>query len=295
MTKVVAYNQQPLLCDVYNYNRFKGTYYLTGFVARIDLQQEPFWIVTLSDASGDLQIYCRDQSCIFGRLLPQSLVNVEAGIDSSGKQPYFRCKFIQLSALEIGKPKLLSQLPAALCPKPDALNTLVDLVDSIKEPLLKEFVCNVLLQPNIGLKFIQCPASIKHHHNYGGGLLEHSVEVAQDFAMHAQHHSEQRDLAIATGLLHDIGKTQTYTVDGQRTAIGQIINHDDLTLEICASSLQILSVSHAGFANQLRHAWTCESEGSRYGFKAKTPTARLLKVFDRNSASKDYNERNSIN
>jgi len=295
MTKVVANNQQPLLCDVHNHNRFKGTYYLTGFVARIDAKQQPFWIVTLSDASGDLQIYCRDQSCIFGRLLPQSLVNVEAGIENRGKQPYFRCKFIQLSALEIGKPKLLSQLPAALCPKPDALNTLVDLVGSIKEQLLKEFVCNVLLQPNIGLKFIQCPASIKHHHNYGGGLLEHSVEVAQDFAMHAQHHSEQRDLAITTGLLHDIGKTQTYTVDGQRTAIGQIIDHDDLTLEICASPLQILSVSHAGYANQLRHAWTCASEGSRYGFKAKTPTARLLKVYDRNSASNDYNERNSIN
>jgi len=295
MNKSIVNNQQPLLCDVYDYKRFKGVYYLTGFVAGIDELKQPFWTVTLSDASGDLRIYCRDQTCIFGTLQPQSLVNVEAGIDNCGKQPYFRCKFIQPSALTVSAPRFLSQLPVALCPRPGALATLIALVDTIEEPLLTECVTNVLLQPNIGLQFIQCPASINHHHSYGGGLLEHSVEVAQEFALHEHRDKQKRDLAIAAALLHDIGKTQTYTSNGDRSAIGYSVDHDDLTLEICAPALRILTAKHAGLANQLRHAWTCASEGSRYGFKAKTPTARLLKVYDRKSAFGNDMAINSIN
>lgn len=279
-------HQQPLLNDAYNHRRFKGSYYLTGFVARIDDVKEPFWVITLSDASGSLRIYCRDQTCIADGLSPQSLVDVEVSIDYRGTEPYFRCKLIQPSTVDLSKPKQISQLPAALCQKPYALQLLTEIIESISDPLLEEFVINVLTQHDIGLRFIQCPASANHHHNYPGGLLEHSVEVAQKLANELKNNDEERDLAIVAALLHDIGKTQTFTSNGERSAIGYIIDHNDLTLEVCASPLKILHTKHAGLANRLRHAWTCASPGSRYGFKAKTLTANLLKRFDRQSASK---------
>lgn len=286
---------QPLLENAYNYSRFKGCYYLTGFVARIDDVKEPFWVITLSDASGELKVYCRDQTCISEGLNPQSLVDVEVRIDCRGTEPYFRCKLIQTSTVDLSKPKQLSQLPAALCQKPHALQLLLELVESISDQLLKEFVTNVLTQSNIGVRFIQCPASANHHHNYSGGLLEHSVEVAQKLAIELRDNNEERDVAIVAALFHDIGKTQTFSSDGSRSAIGYIVDHNDLTLEVCASALKILHTKHAGLANRLRHAWTCASPGSRYGFKAKTLTANLLKRYDRESAANATKATNSIN
>lgn len=285
----LAQYSQPLLADVFNHQRFKGDYYLTGFVAKLDEKKQPFWVITLSDATGYLQVYCRDQTCIAGNLEPQSLVDVEANIDCRGKKPYFRCKFIQASSVDLSMPKRLSQLPVALCQKPCALMTLLKLVDSISEPLLSEFVTNVLTQSRVGLQYIQCPASANHHHNYEGGLLEHSVEIALQVSNELEANRQERDLAIVAALLHDVGKTQTFTSNGKRSAIGYVVDHNDLNLEVCAPALKILSAKHAGLANSLRHAWTCASEGSRYGYKAKTLTAKLLKRFDRHSASNATN------
>jgi 3'-5' exoribonuclease len=275
---------QPLLADAFNHMRIKGCYFLVKFVARIDKYQQPFWEIGVSDASGFLNLYCRDESCIFTDLKPQTLVNIEAQIDVSGNEPYFRCKFIQLNESAIGQFKSLYQLPMALCPKPYALCDMLDMVNKINEPCLVDFVTNVLLQPSVGTRFLACPASLNYHHNYAGGLLVHSVEVAQNFLTDSNCSQQEKDLGIVAALLHDIGKTQTLTPDLTRTSIGYVIDHHQLTLELCAPALKILSTIHNGFAVQLRHTWTCSSPGSRYGFKAKTRVAKSLQVYDRQSA-----------
>jgi 3'-5' exoribonuclease len=278
--------EQPLLADAYNDNRIKGTYYLVGFVARFDKSNTPFWEITLSDASASLTVYCRDQACIFGNLQPQSLVDIEARIDDLGSQPYFRCKFIQLSSIAAGQFRHISQLPIALCPVPHALSAMLELASNIIEPCLADFLSHVLLQSNIGVRFIQCPASLNHHHSYGGGLLEHSVEVAERFANETARDQQDKDLAVVAALLHDVGKTLTLTPDLTRADLGYSVDHDHLTLEICAPALKILSAKHQGFANHLRHVWTCATPGARYGFKAKTAIARELQHYDRQSAAR---------
>lgn len=285
MTQIQHQINQPLLAHAFNHKRIKGTYFLTGFVAMFNTQGEPFWEITLSDASGELVMYCRDQSCILGDLLPESLVDIEAHIDVLGHVPYFRCKFAQSRAIKSQKFKCLSQLPVARCAKPHSLFALIELVESISTPYLAAFLCNVILQASVGLRFIQCPASLNYHHNYAGGLLEHSVEVAMQFANDNSRSTQERDLAIVAALLHDVGKTQTIDPKFSRTDVGKLVDHDDLTLELCAKALKELSEHHPRFANHLRHAWTCATPGSRYGFQAKTRTAKQLQLFDRASAS----------
>lgn len=58
------------------------------------------------------------------------------------------------------------------------------------------------------------PAATNHHHNFLGGLLTHSVGVAQMAQkMWQQYQYLDESLIITGALLHDIGKTQTYTDD----------------------------------------------------------------------------------
>ena len=275
---------QIKLSQAFNVSRFKGTYYLVGYVARLDNTGEPFWEITLSDASGNLKIYCRDESCIFSELQPQSLVDVEIRAEFMGNQPHFRCKFIQLNTISVDHLKCLFQLPSALCPIIGAVTELVDIVEGIKEACLHVFVKQVLLQPRIGINFIQSPGSLRHHHNYRGGLLVHSLEVAAQFVSDDYITQQDRDLGIVASLLHDIGKTQTLTPTLKRSDLGYLVDHDQLTLEVCAPALHVLEKTHLGHANHLRHVWTCASQGARYGFKAKTPVANLLRKYDRASA-----------
>jgi 3'-5' exoribonuclease len=279
------FDSPVLVKDIYQLKRFKGCYYLVGFSARMHARGFPFWEIVISDSSGTLSLYCLDQSCIFGGLQPQSLVHVEGGLDQSGTAAFFRCKAIFPSENNNFTLRSVSQLPSKLCSYPESLNGLVKLIASIKNESLRQFINDVILSPSIAISYITCPASLRYHHNYRSGLLVHSVEVANSTSNDNSLSDEQKDIAIVSALLHDIGKTQTLTADLQRTAKGQLIDHDDLTLELCGEALAKLDESHSYIANQLRHAWTCKSPGARYGFKAKTKVAKRLMQCDRQSAN----------
>jgi hypothetical protein len=69
------------LTEAYNNVRFKGQYFLTGFVAKVNEKGESYIEITLSDATDSLTLYCRDQSCILSDLQPESLVDVEAHVN----------------------------------------------------------------------------------------------------------------------------------------------------------------------------------------------------------------------
>jgi 3'-5' exoribonuclease len=275
---------QPLLCDAFDHTRLLGTYYLVGLKTQFTREKEPFVVITISDAFDTLDIYCRDQSCIIGELQPQSPVHIEMQRDINGKRPYFCCKYIQVADEKASGIDHIAFLPSMICPVIDDLHHLIFMIEGIKTKHLAEFLQQVLTQRNVGVKYTSCAGSINHHHNYAGGLLEHSLEVAEYFANDPSLKQEQRDLAVVAALLHDVGKTQTYTTDGHLTALGHLILHDSLTLEVCSQALNTLSKKHAGYANELRHIWTCATPKARYGIKAKTTTAKLLKQYDRASA-----------
>jgi 3'-5' exoribonuclease len=275
------YNQ-PLLAQCYDISRLKGNYFLTGFSTRIDANKQPYFILQVSDCTGTVNLFCRDLTCIIGELQPQTMTSIEARACDVGKGPYMHLKYAECASN--ASLKSVVQLPEKLSVKPEYLSELVEFVLSIKTQELYDFVNNVLFMGDTGLRFIQCPASLNYHHNYTGGLLEHSIEVCRSAIAKGVLSGAKRDLAVIAGLLHDIGKTRTFTIDGKRTDIGYLIDHQDLTLEVCAPALKKLSLSHPNYANELRHAWTCASPGARYGFKAKTNLAKRLRSWDRESA-----------
>ncbi|MBI5680089.1 MAG: HD domain-containing protein [Methanobacterium sp.] len=63
-------------------------------------------------------------------------------------------------------------------------------------------------------KFFDSPSAKMHHHNYIGGLLEHSVEVLEICKFTCKIFPElDKDLLHTGAILHDIGKIKTYTYD----------------------------------------------------------------------------------
>ncbi len=87
------------------------------------------------------------------------------------------------------------------------------LVTSITDPHLKKLMDLIFSNPQFIKEYEHCPGGSKWHHNYLGGLLEHSLGVAElcDFIA-GKHLHLNRDLLITAGLLHDVGKIKEFSV-----------------------------------------------------------------------------------
>lgn len=120
----------------------------------------------------------------------------------------------------------------------DSLWTLVQTL----EPAPLRSLTESLLEQNAE-PFKEYPAAIQYHHAYLGGLLEHTLEVAQGVFRFAEGHPGlDRSLATAGAILHDIGKVQElenpiaprYGFSGQ--LIGHLLLGRDMVREAAAKT-----------------------------------------------------------
>ena len=85
----------------------------------------------------------------------------------------------------------------------------------------------VLDDPRLRERLRTAPAS-ETHHDYAGGLLEHTVAVATLCREAAQLHPRlNSDILLAAALLHDVGRTETFR-PGVTIAVtdeGRMIGH----------------------------------------------------------------------
>ncbi len=107
--------------------------------------------------------------------------------------------------------------------------------DSVENPSLKKLLANFLAEQTIMDKLKKVPAAKGMHHVCIGGLLEHTLSVVHLLDMMARHYKGvNRDLLIAGGILHDIGKTRELSANGliDYTDEGRMIGHIVIGLEM---------------------------------------------------------------
>ncbi len=87
-------------------------------------------------------------------------------------------------------------------------------VDSVYDPHYRQLLGAFFDDPEFLERFATAPAAKSFHHAYLGGLLEHTVSVA-DLCDHVsqQYARVNRDLLVTAALLHDVGKTDELTYD----------------------------------------------------------------------------------
>jgi 3'-5' exoribonuclease len=100
-------------------------------------------------------------------------------------------------------------------------------VDSVKNEHLAKLLKIIFEDKEIFSQFSRCPAAKSWHHNYIGGLLEHTVSVTTlcDFA--AKMYPIDRDLLVTGAMLHDLGKIYEYEQlpKLEFTDMGRLIGH----------------------------------------------------------------------
>ena len=122
-----------------------------------------------------------------------------------------------------------------------------ELINEIENVSLRKKVRTIIFQKDIflgtkhkALDLEDAPASIRHHHSYSGGLLDHiksTMKIALvlcDTIESVYHGKINRDYVIAGVLLHDFFKTVTYQKNEDNsyslTMLGQKLDHLSLIL-----------------------------------------------------------------
>ena len=134
-------------------------------------------------------------------------------------------------------------IPRSACPAVahTALEELVSIGEGLIDPSLRAFVDSVLGDPVLWPAFVASRASKHHHHACPGGLLIHSVDVANRCRDQARGLTPaETELIMVAGLFHDLGKIRTVGSCGERPTLGKWVHHEALTLELLAPHLPAL-------------------------------------------------------
>lgn len=155
--------------------------------------------------------------------------------------------------------------------------------EEIANPALQSFVLQVFFDKGVRDSFFSLPASRRHHHSWPGGLVEHSLEVAQLVSSHRLiHNSFERWVCSVAGLFHDLGKVRTLNANASQRRHSELLDHESLTLEMLARPLAWLDRVDPDAAHLLRYAliW-----GSERASRPLEPAVMAIREADRMSAA----------
>ena len=207
----------------------------------------PMLHVTLADRTGSIAGVYFD---VPGHV-PESLI-VGRGVEVTGRVGEYRDQ-AQIT-LERIMPAELAELaeflPVASRPLEEMQEELFALRESIADPQLSRLLDAVFDDASLEQAFVQAPAAKYHHHACVGGLVQHSLGIARFVdAACLLYPQVDRDLAITTALLHDIGKIRAYDpMSFDLTEEGSLWTH----LYMGASFVEHVIDGLAGFPPELR-------------------------------------------
>jgi 3'-5' exoribonuclease len=198
--------------DIKEENQVRGLYLAKWKKMGLTRNGAPFLRITLADRSGEIESRMWDKAEDFS-----SVFNEGDIIDVEGYAGSYRNQIqVTLSSLKVSndcaEPNLL--LETTTKDVAEMMGSLKKILKEIRNSHLNALLDRFLSDQQFISLFKEAPAAKNFHHNYFGGLLEHTLSVCQMAESVALHYPElDRDLLLAGAFLHDIGKVRELKID----------------------------------------------------------------------------------
>jgi 3'-5' exoribonuclease len=131
-----------------------------------------------------------------------------------------------------------------------------EIIGSVSNPHLKALLDSFFKDDDFLKEFSLTPASMHYHQNYIGGLLEHTLNVAEICVTFAGLYPElDRDLLIAGAVLHDIGKMREFevTTSIDITEEGMLRGHLIIGEEMVRERMKLIEDFPEVLGNKISH------------------------------------------
>ena len=282
-------------------SEFKANGIVSRLTRRKDRKDNPFWELAITDTSGELEgkvwplsIWWNTQG---GEKVPIDPDNCGIKFEGSSVSVYgivgeFREQLqynfdsvYYLDQKEFPPQTFMRQSPLSF----EFLETsFKKLIASIKYQPLQDFINAVFFNHNLWDKFSIWPAAVSLHHAYTHGLLEHSISVSEGALGMARHYSQfgipvNKDIIIAGSILHDIGKTEAYSMfpSPHINLAGNIIEHITIGYHMFMKFAELESLED-DIATALAHIILSHHGKREYGSPVlpSTPEAMIVSASD---------------
>lgn len=203
-------NETPKIADLRDGDEFVGFYALR----RCELKESDgaFRLeVELGDRSGVLSgVVWEDARQTKELLAKGDVVKVKGRLGSYRDRPQVRVDRIRKA--EEGEYDSGSFIPATEADTDALARRVLEFVEGMGNPALRELGLLIFDNPEFMRDFRTSPGGSSWHHGCIGGLIEHSVAVAEvcDFIA-GRNPGLNRDLLVLGALLHDVGKMREYS------------------------------------------------------------------------------------
>jgi len=225
-----------------------GKYLLLDKLRRKTKDGKDMYNIKLGDSTGEINAVVWENCPITGDFSTGGVIGVLGDLGSfNGK--------LQVNAKRI---KMLEEDPNPYLKGPTLdLATLQprfeQYIDSVQDLHLQDLL-NRVFDPVQKERFYRATAAKTIHHNYSGGLLEHTLEVA-DLCLQALGvlPGLNRDLMLTGALLHDIGKIAELEIKviPQYTSEGRLLGHIVLGTEMVTIAINSLRLDGRDFPDEL--------------------------------------------
>ncbi len=126
-------------------------------------------------------------------------------------------------------------------------------IDTFENEYIKKLVTAVFIDnEHINKEFKKHTAAKSMHHNYLGGLLEHSLSVTQMCEKMAEHYPQaNRDILVSCGMMHDVAKINELSdfPNIDYTDSGELLGHLVMGSEMIGREADKIE----GFPSALKH------------------------------------------
>ena len=119
--------------------------------------------------------------------------------------------------------------------------------------LLEEFFVN---DQDFIVRFKRSSAAKSIHHNFAGGLVEHTLGVARLCSYYCKQYTVlNKDLLLTAALCHDIGKIYEYSPfpENDYTDEGNLLGHIVMGIEMISKKIDNIPDFPKNLANELKH------------------------------------------
>ena len=154
-------------------------------------------------------------------------------------------------------------------------------IDAISSEPIKKLLTAFFYDEKTADLFRRAPAAKGFHHIYLGGLLEHTLSVVRLLDHAAKHYPQlNRDLLIAGGILHDIGKIYEFSYDGliAYSDEGRMIGHLVMGVEMIDKKMEAIGSFPPQLALELRHIILSHHGEFEFGSPKRPKTLEALVI-----------------
>lgn len=273
------------IADLEDNSVVESTFLLAAKSIRETRSGDPYLSMTLQDRTGTIEVRAWDNALVLDKRADiDDFVAIRGRVSSY--RDNLQITLNDLERVDDAGVDLADYMPHSRWSADLLFDELRELIESsIESAEVRRFLDALLDDENFATRYKQAPAAVTNHHNFLGGLLEHTLSMARLGLQMARHYQTyypglvDSDLVVAGVVLHDMGKIEelSYRRSFDYTTEGRLVGHIARGAEIVGQVAGALQPPlDAELVTHLKHLVLSHHGRLEYGSPVTPRTAEAM-------------------